>query len=251
MKERHAQQLYQITEEASEMTTIVDQMSSMRIREGHILSPDIQGTASSAEKQRKRTLPGMASTLGSQQIRDEINVSINQHSQPTPTNEDDINVRSSPSSTMSRDEEALMGEHLESADHFERAETSDQEEAAAQQEPQGTTSSVVHFDARFSTLESGRDNSKFKFNNRSKQEDPIIPKSQSQYPPLGSAPMQGPDGPIQPEFRPSTQITQNKHENAGKPEIKNASFVSIPPNPELGNTMNSQIGSEVTGITPP
>lgn len=110
---------------------------------------------------------------------------------------------------------------------------------------------MVHFDARFSTLESGRDNSKFKFNNRAKQDDPVVPRSQSQYPPLGSQPMQGPDGPVQPEFRPSTQVTQHKYENAGKPEIRNASFYSIPPNPEMGNTMNSQIGSELTGITPP
>ena len=50
VKERHAQQLYQITEEGSEMTTIVEHMSSMRIREGQLLAPDIQGTASSAEK---------------------------------------------------------------------------------------------------------------------------------------------------------------------------------------------------------
>ena len=46
-------------------------------------------------------------------------------------------------------------------------------------------------------------------------------------------------------------MTQNKHENAYKPEIRNASFYSIPPNPDLGNTMNSQMGSEVAGITPP
>ena len=62
--------------------------------------------------------------------------------------------------------------------------------------------------------------------------------------------MQGPNGPIRPEFRPSTQVTQNKHENAYKPEIRNASFYSIPPNPDLGNTMNSQMGSDVTAITP-
>ena len=58
---------------------------------------------------------------------------------------------------MSRDEEALLSDQNRNANHFQRAETVEQEEQNAQ--PQGTTSSVVHFDARFSTLESGRDNS--------------------------------------------------------------------------------------------
>lgn len=168
----------------------------------------------SSQKHRKQTLEGQG-TLDSQKIRDEINVSINQHSQPTPSNEDDINIRSSLtiSSDIERDADRNVFEDEEEekeTNHFQNANNDELEEVKEQRDNQGTQSSVVHFDARFSTLESGRENQQLKFNNRLQDAQAagfFVPKSNSEYPPVTQQPL---DEPVQPEFRPSTQVTRNK-----------------------------------------
>ena len=66
---------------------------------------------------------------------------------------------------MSRDESRPVFE-LEEPSHFQNAAHADLEEIKEPHEPNATSSSVVHFDARFSTLESGRENQKLLFNNR-------------------------------------------------------------------------------------
>ena len=82
-------------------------------------------------------------------------------------------------------------------DHFQNAENMEFEEVKGEPKDKNETSpSVIRFDARFSTLNSEREETKLKFN-----ASEAVPKSQSQFPPVSTQPL---DEQMAPEFRPST-----------------------------------------------
>ena len=132
-----------------------------------------------------------------------MDINIDQHSQPTPTNEDDINLRSSGSSDLGRDEDGDVYEEKKNHNHFQHADSNDLEEV---NKANDTSPSVIRFDARFSTLESNRDNQKLKFNNRQTEQEVDVPRAHSEFPPVTSEPLEEQS---RPEFRPSTNVTRN------------------------------------------